>query len=347
MRSSILVFMALACPLAAQWRGTAADARRRSRSRADSRTADRGRAGRDRIRAFLGGQRRQASRSAGHRRHRQSARDGPGCVLDHARLHDHAQGRLDAGISGRARSAARNARLPARKSRLPTPSCRPRATKWPRATADAWVRYAATTTPWSDCARSKWTWNWARAPRRRRSSRGARIPSEALAADASVTELKSRMLQLRGDLRRERVRAGALDWSRRRWRRRRQFRRWMNCPRKWSSLRASVHQHVSLRPLDAQVAVSRRRSSSSRKPRVVPAGAPNSATQSAGPTTRTWPRCSSRVDLPLFARHRQNPVVAARGADLRRAQAEREAELRMHQAEFEQMLAPGRPRASS
>ena len=31
------------------------------------------------------------------------------------------------------------------------------------------------------------------------------------------------------------------------------------------------------------------------------------------------------VDLPLFARNRQNPVIAARGADVRRAQAEREA----------------------
>jgi hypothetical protein len=45
------------------------------------------------------------------------------------------------------------------------------------------------------------------------------------------------------------------------------------------------------------------------------------------------------VDLPFFARYRQNPVIAARGADVRRAQAEREAELRMHQTELEQMLA--------
>jgi len=45
------------------------------------------------------------------------------------------------------------------------------------------------------------------------------------------------------------------------------------------------------------------------------------------------------VDLPFFRRNRQSPVIAARGADVRRAQAEREAELRMHQAELEQMLA--------
>jgi cobalt-zinc-cadmium efflux system outer membrane protein len=45
------------------------------------------------------------------------------------------------------------------------------------------------------------------------------------------------------------------------------------------------------------------------------------------------------VDLPLFVRNRQNPIIAARGADVRRAEAERDAELRMHQAELEQMLA--------
>jgi hypothetical protein len=42
--------------------------------------------------------------------------------------------------------------------------------------------------------------------------------------------------------------------------------------------------------------------------------------------------------LPLFPRNRQSPVIAARGADVRRAQAERDAVLQMHQAEFEQML---------
>jgi hypothetical protein len=44
------------------------------------------------------------------------------------------------------------------------------------------------------------------------------------------------------------------------------------------------------------------------------------------------------VDLPLFARTRQNPVIAARSADLRRVRAERDTEIAMHQAELDQVL---------
>jgi hypothetical protein len=45
-----------------------------------------------------------------------------------------------------------------------------------------------------------------------------------------------------------------------------------------------------------------------------------------------------RVGLPLFAGHRQNPVIAARSAELKRVEAERETELRMHTAELQQEL---------
>ena len=45
-----------------------------------------------------------------------------------------------------------------------------------------------------------------------------------------------------------------------------------------------------------------------------------------------------RVGLPLFARHRQDPVVAAKGAELRRIEADRESEVRMHTAELHQAL---------
>jgi hypothetical protein len=44
------------------------------------------------------------------------------------------------------------------------------------------------------------------------------------------------------------------------------------------------------------------------------------------------------IGLPLFAKTRQNPVIAARTADLRRIEAERDAELRMHTAELQQMI---------
>ncbi|MGH8309751.1 MAG: TolC family protein, partial [Steroidobacteraceae bacterium] len=45
-----------------------------------------------------------------------------------------------------------------------------------------------------------------------------------------------------------------------------------------------------------------------------------------------------RIELPLFARNRQAPVIAARRAELRRIDADRDAELRMHAAEVRQMF---------
>jgi outer membrane protein TolC len=46
-----------------------------------------------------------------------------------------------------------------------------------------------------------------------------------------------------------------------------------------------------------------------------------------------------RVGLPLFAKNRQNPAIAAKLAGVRASQAELDAELRMHRAEIESMVA--------
>jgi len=46
-----------------------------------------------------------------------------------------------------------------------------------------------------------------------------------------------------------------------------------------------------------------------------------------------------RVGLPIFASRRQDPVIAARSAQLHRVESEREAALRMHSAEIAKELA--------
>ena len=46
-----------------------------------------------------------------------------------------------------------------------------------------------------------------------------------------------------------------------------------------------------------------------------------------------------RVGLPLFAKNRQNPAIAAKLANVRASEAELDAELRMHRAEIESMVA--------
>ena len=108
-------------------------------------------------------------------------------------------------------------------------------------------------------------------------------------------------------------------------------------PAEVGQLRASVHKHVSLRPLDAQVEVAEAKLELARAARR-PAWSTEISYAKRGPDYSDMASLQFTVDLPLFARNRQNPVVDSRGADVRRAQAEREVDLRMHQAEFEQML---------
>ncbi len=161
--------------------------------------------------------------------------------------------------------------------------------------------------------------------------------AEALAADAGVSELKSRILQLRGEVRREQF----------------ELARWIGAeamappaqipsmdelPAQVESLRASVHEHVSLRPLDAQVAVSQANLELAEAARR-PGWSTEFMYGKRGPDFEDMASLKFNIDLPIFRRNRQSPVIAARGADVRRAQAEREAQLRLHQAEFEQMLA--------
>lgn len=206
-----------------------------------------------------------------------------------------------------------------------------------RNTAVAWVRYAAAndslerlSTLESDLVLG------ARAATAALRS-GRANASEALAADAGVTQLKSRLIQLRGELRRDESELA-------RWIGRESISRpasipaMDNLPAEVERLRASVHQHVSLRPRDAEVEVAQAKLELARAARRPGWGAELSYAK-RGPDFSDMASLQFTIDLPLFVRNRQNPVIAARGADVRRAQAEREAELRMHQAEFEQMLA--------
>jgi cobalt-zinc-cadmium efflux system outer membrane protein len=206
-----------------------------------------------------------------------------------------------------------------------------------RATADAWVRYAATSDSLERLRALEEDMELGARTAMAALKSGRASTAEALAAEASVTGLKSRVLQLRGDLRREQA----------------ELARWIGVdaarppaglppmdqlPAEAANLRASIHQHVSLRPLDAEVALSQAKLALAEAARR-PGWSTEFSYAKRGPDYSDMVSLQFSVDLPLFVRHRQNPLIAARGADLRRAQAEREAELRMHQTEFEQMLA--------
>jgi cobalt-zinc-cadmium efflux system outer membrane protein len=104
-----------------------------------------------------------------------------------------------------------------------------------------------------------------------------------------------------------------------------------------TQLREAVHLHVGILPLDAQVQRAEADLELARAARR-PGWSAELTFGKRGPDFSDMASLQFAVDLPLFVRNRQNPVIDARAADLRRVQAERDVELQMHTAELHQML---------
>jgi outer membrane protein TolC len=205
-----------------------------------------------------------------------------------------------------------------------------------RYAAVAWVRYAAASDSLARLAALEGDLEFGSRAATAALRSGRANATEALAAESGVTQIKSRLIGLRGELRRDES----------------ELARWIgreslthpaavppmdDLPAEVEHLRASIHQHVSLRPLDAQIEVAQAKLELARAARR-PGWSAEVSYAKRGPDFSDMASLQFTVDLPFFARNRQNPVIEARSADVRRAQAEREGELRMHQAEFEQML---------
>jgi outer membrane protein, heavy metal efflux system len=165
---------------------------------------------------------------------------------------------------------------------------------------------------------------------------GRSSTAEALSAESAVARLRNRSLQLQT----EALRATA------------ELSRWLDedadtalapvpsfdeLPTPPDVLLKAVHEHGSLLPFESQIEAAR--------VDVDLAKAQRSADWSAelvfakrGPAFSDMVSLQFRVGLPLFTRNRQDPVISARHAELRRIEANREAELRMHTAEVKQKI---------
>jgi outer membrane protein TolC len=100
----------------------------------------------------------------------------------------------------------------------------------------------------------------------------------------------------------------------------------------------SLQHHASVRTFDQQVALARSEIEMARAQRL-----PDFSTElvyaKRGDAFSDMVSIQFRVGLPLFTRNRQDPLIRAKHAELSRAQAERESELRMHAAEVTRELA--------
>ena len=165
---------------------------------------------------------------------------------------------------------------------------------------------------------------------------GRASTAEALSGETAVARLQTRILKMDADARQAQA----------------QLEQWIGeaasrppatlpsfdqLPVAAETLLATPHLHASILPFDARLAEARTDVALARAARR-PDWSAEVSYAKRGPDFSDMTSVQFTVDLPLFASTRQNPVIAARAANVRRIEAEREAELRMHGAELREAL---------
>jgi cobalt-zinc-cadmium efflux system outer membrane protein len=205
-----------------------------------------------------------------------------------------------------------------------------------RETARAWIRRATLESALDALTRLRADLELGATAARAGVRAGRASTAEALAAESAVVRLETRLLEFEGKARRARA----------------ELARWIGdeaerplaglptfdtLPAPPGSLVADAGRHGRILPLDARLAAARTEAELARSERR-PDWSAELVYGKRGPAFDDMASLRFTVDLPLFARHRQDPVVAARTADLRRLEAERDGSLRAYTAELRQML---------
>jgi outer membrane protein TolC len=206
-----------------------------------------------------------------------------------------------------------------------------------REVAQAWVRRSTAETSLNDLRSLESEVELQAIAARAAVSSGRSSTAEALAAQAAVAQLHARVLQMQSE-----ARQAAFELE-----------RWIDAdahrplasvpsldelPTPPAALLANVHQHGSLLPFESQIDAAKLDIELARAERR-PDWSAELAFAKRGPEFSDMVSLEFRIGLPLSTKNRQDPVVSARHAQLRRLEAEREAEVRMHTAEVSQMIA--------
>jgi outer membrane protein TolC len=167
-------------------------------------------------------------------------------------------------------------------------------------------------------------------------STGRSSTANALAAEAAVAQLQARLLRMQSE-----ARQASFELA-----------RWIDTdamrplapmpplnelPTSPAALLETVHEHGSLLTFESQIEAARLGVDLAKSQRR-PDWSAELAFAKRGPDFSDMVSLEFRVGLPLFTKTRQDPQVSAKHAELRRIEADREAELRMHTAEVHQML---------
>ncbi|MEP7244321.1 MAG: TolC family protein [Gammaproteobacteria bacterium] len=206
-----------------------------------------------------------------------------------------------------------------------------------REVSQAWIRRATTLTSLDRLRTLESEVELGAASARAALAAGRASSAEALSAAAAVAQLKTRVLKMNG------VALQAQS----------QLERWIGAeqaarapaalpafdqlPVPRETLLASTHLHASILPFDARLAEARTDVELARAARR-PDWSAEVSFAKRGPDFSDMASLQFTIDLPVFAGTRQNPVIAARSAEVKRIEAEREGELRMHGAELREAL---------
>jgi outer membrane protein, heavy metal efflux system len=160
--------------------------------------------------------------------------------------------------------------------------------------------------------------------------------ADALAAEAAIARLKIRQLQFQSEARQ--AQAALARWiAEAAGRAPAPMPSLDQLPTPAEVLLTTTHLHGTILPFDAKLAEARTDVALARAARR-PDWSTEVSFAKRGPDFSDMASLQFTIELPVFARTRQNPVIAARAADVRRIEAEREAEVRMHGAELREML---------
>jgi cobalt-zinc-cadmium efflux system outer membrane protein len=162
------------------------------------------------------------------------------------------------------------------------------------------------------------------------SGRGGAV--DALAAQGAISEQADRVLTARREVQKARA----------------ELARWIGdeaqqplapppafkeLPHPRERLLASLHRHASLQEFDSRLALARSDVDVARAAKR-PDWSVELAYGERGAAFDDMASVEFRVGLPIFSRSRQDPAISARRAELTQLEAERDAELRMHEAEI-------------
>jgi outer membrane protein TolC len=205
-----------------------------------------------------------------------------------------------------------------------------------RKTAQAWTRRAAVESALQELKSLRPEVELGAVAARAGVASGRASTAEALAAQAVIVRLDNRILELATESHHARI----------------ELSRWIGAeaerpmapmpafdqlPAQASALLASVEHHGPILPFEAQLAAARTDVELARA-ELRPDWSAAFTFGKRGPDFSDMASLQLTVDLPLFARRRNDAVIAARGAALRQLEADRETMLRAHTVELHKTL---------